>query len=147
MRRIVHIAILVSVLAVCGCTPQHRLNRGGNKHPHLIERADTAIVYDTIITAQYQHDTIYRTVKGRRDTFIVEIPGGGNTYIYTNEDKTKIEAATIVPADTSISETLIVSQIVDTQNKTSNPYKTIAIFVSVSVLVIILLLIFTIHKQ
>lgn len=108
------IVIVVFLLATCGCSAQNRLNRLLTKNPHLVERTDTAIVYDTTYTAEYKHDTLFRTVQGKRDTFVVNIPGGGNTTIYTSADKSEIEAETYLPADTTISETRIISQIVDT---------------------------------
>lgn len=105
--------LTISIITIVACTPERRFARLLAKNPTLIDQQDTAYRYDTVFTPEYRNDTIFRTVAGKRDTFIINLPGGGNTTIYTNADKSELQAATYLPADTAVNATVIISQYVD----------------------------------
>lgn len=107
---------LAMVLMLSCCTPQKRLARLLDKHPHLVQQRDSVVSHDTIIRPVFRHDTLFLPVPGERDTFIIATPRGV-TNVYLNEDKSEARVSQELKGDTVFLTRTVVEQLVDTSEE------------------------------
>ena len=64
------VIIIISLIVLCSCTPQQRINRILYKHPHLLKSSlDTLKITDTLRIENTIHDTT--TIFNRVDSTII----------------------------------------------------------------------------
>lgn len=108
------ILFFCTLIFLCYCTPQQRLNKLLKKHPELVKRLDTTII-DTFITRSFYYDT---TLKANffRDTIVIN-KNNIQTKVFYNYKTDSLFINNYVAPDTLIKNITVPAKTVEIKNK------------------------------
>jgi len=108
------ILFFCTLIFLCYCTPQQRLNKLLKKHPELVKKLDTTII-DTFITRSFYYDT---TLKANffRDTIVIN-KNNIQTKVFYNYKTDSLFINNYVAPDTLIKTITVPAKTVEIKNK------------------------------